>query len=61
MEMVPDVYGDATDLTGQKLDLTQKKNAKIKPGKCIFPFKYGTSSYPLKTVSEENLWKRSSR
>ena len=55
-DVVPDVYGDDTDLTGNKLDLTQKKNAKIKPGKCIFPFKYRTSSYPLKTFPRGKIY-----
>ena len=46
-DVVPDVYGDATDLTGQAIDLTQTKNKQIKPGKCIFPFKYRTSKLSL--------------
>lgn len=55
-DIVPDVYADASDITGNKLDLTQKKNAKVKPGKCIFPFKYRSSSYPIKTFPRGKIY-----
>jgi len=52
--IVPEIYADVIDGFGNKIPT---KDSKLKPGKCIFPFKYRSKKLPLSTEPRGRIYK----